>query len=287
MKPKAKALVIGCFAAILGGCSDDGLGRIACNHESRKHCFGFRFRLTVAVETPDGLKTGTSVIQVRLSASSPDRWDWNAMGWFGEAPFVDLGGGRHVIALLVTRKDGCGHIWPRSILERHLNVTAATAGEPAPPPLRWEAIHRHKGPIQLRSGPSANELPTFARFRDLKDHKTFEFVPVDAFAATFGTEIRLRSVTLEFTHDPVTWSLRTHLPWAFPIGHLNAIVVGKPEGSISSLSAAFGALPEGSALKTKWKIMTEMRAFGPCVHPGVLIKNYEEGSWGFRTEDRP
>jgi hypothetical protein len=285
MKPWAKALVIGCFAAILGGCSDDGLGRIACNQEHRKHCFGFRFRLTVAVDTPDGLKSGTSVIQVKLSASGPDRWNYNQFGWFGEAPFVDLGGGRHVIALLATQTDACGLIWPRSILTWHLN---ARGDEPTPPaPLRWAAIHQHKGPIQLRSDLSANELPTFARFRDPTDHKTFEFVPADQFSATFGKDVRLRSVTLEFTHDPVTRSLRAHLPWVFPVSHLNAIVVGKPTGSISSIKAAFGALPEGSALKTKWKITEDLRAFGRGVNTGLFIKNYEAG-WALRTtEDRP
>jgi hypothetical protein len=286
MKPKARAMFVGCFAAILGGCGDDGLGRIACNDKFRQHCFGFRFRLTVAVETPAGLKTGTSVIQVKLSASSPDSWPYSAMGWFGEAPFVDLGGGRHVIALLATQKDGCGLFSPRSILRRHLNARGDDTTSP-PPPLRWDAMHQHQGPIQLRLDASANELPTLARFRDVTDHTSFEFVAADTFAATFGTGIRLHSVTLEFTRDPVTRSLRTHLPWAFPVTHLNAIVVGKREGSISSISAAFGALPEGSALKTKWKIHTEMQAFGRCIHPGVLIKNYENG-WAARTtEDRP
>jgi hypothetical protein len=62
-----------------------------------------RFRLTIEVETPDGIKSGSSVIETTF---------WESAGWGpieargvraearGEAVFVDLGHGSFVVGLL-------------------------------------------------------------------------------------------------------------------------------------------------------------------------------------------
>jgi hypothetical protein len=61
-----------------------------------------RYRLTMDVDTPDGVKTGSTVIQVERD---DNRWDWFILGkisfsFYGEALFLDLGRGKNVIALL-------------------------------------------------------------------------------------------------------------------------------------------------------------------------------------------
>ena len=62
-----------------------------------------RFRLTIEVDTPSGLKSGSSVLESAWGLKA----DWipqtgGAVGNLrrGEAVFVDLGGGRNVIAIL-------------------------------------------------------------------------------------------------------------------------------------------------------------------------------------------
>ncbi len=79
--------------------------------------FGFwaqeiRYRVTLEIDTPDGVKSGSSVIGVRRS-NPPDVVELGlalrhlVIGgplyparYYGDAPFVDLGGGRNAIMLL-------------------------------------------------------------------------------------------------------------------------------------------------------------------------------------------
>jgi len=62
--------------------------------------YSHRYRLTIEVETPDGLKTGSSVIEPYFVAQ-PMILTTNIGHWSlrGDAPFVDLGHGKKVVAL--------------------------------------------------------------------------------------------------------------------------------------------------------------------------------------------
>src|SRR5438309_1636020 len=67
------------------------------------YSYSFRFRLTVEVDTPEGLRTGSSVIEVTVHVPSSF---WKSMAVVtsetqGEAVFVDVGNGRNVIATLM------------------------------------------------------------------------------------------------------------------------------------------------------------------------------------------
>jgi hypothetical protein len=63
--------------------------------------YSHRYRLTIEVETPEGLKTGSSVIEPYFVAQ-PMILTSNigVLGLRGDAVFVDLGGGKNVVALL-------------------------------------------------------------------------------------------------------------------------------------------------------------------------------------------
>ena len=72
-------LLVGTALALaLGGCSGKGST--------------LRYRLTVEVDTPSGLKTGSSVLEYEY----PSKTGLS----YGQAPFVDLGNGRYVFALI-------------------------------------------------------------------------------------------------------------------------------------------------------------------------------------------
>jgi len=67
-----------------------------------------RYRLTIEIDTPEGVRSGSSVIEVtrkdvRLLRFGGARYTFHERG---EAVFVDLGGGRNVIALLATGPHG-------------------------------------------------------------------------------------------------------------------------------------------------------------------------------------
>ena len=82
----------GAVVAVLGGCRIFGGGS------------GYRFRMTVEVETPQGLKTDSSVYQVTAGYRPDLQPGGKAREWAarGEAVAVDLPGGKTLFALLKT-----------------------------------------------------------------------------------------------------------------------------------------------------------------------------------------
>ena len=70
-------LVLAGLAAVLSGCGNSGR---------------LRYRITVEIETPSGLKTGSSVLEYEY----PSKTGLS----YGQSPFVDLGNGRYIFALI-------------------------------------------------------------------------------------------------------------------------------------------------------------------------------------------
>ena len=58
-----------------------------------------RYRLTVEVETPEGVKTGSSVLEDAFNPGNSYEFS-GSRRTYGEAPTVDLGGARYLFALL-------------------------------------------------------------------------------------------------------------------------------------------------------------------------------------------
>tara|TARA_R110000868_G_scaffold402710_3_gene679298 strand:+ start:77513 stop:78283 length:771 start_codon:yes stop_codon:yes gene_type:complete len=58
-----------------------------------------RYRLTVEVDTPNGVKTGSSVLEDAFNPGNSYEFSASRRT-YGEAPTVDLGGGRYLFALL-------------------------------------------------------------------------------------------------------------------------------------------------------------------------------------------
>jgi hypothetical protein len=63
--------------------------------------YSHRYRLTIEVETPQGLRSASSVIEAQMTKIPVLLSGGGARPSFaGDAPFVDLGGGKNVVALL-------------------------------------------------------------------------------------------------------------------------------------------------------------------------------------------
>src|ERR1700737_2052499 len=76
----------------------------------------YRYKLTLAVNTPDGVKRGSSVVEVLFrEVSIPERGTMNRLR--GQALYLDLGpGARPLIALLTSHlhpKYGAAQLWTR------------------------------------------------------------------------------------------------------------------------------------------------------------------------------
>ena len=166
--------------------------------------FSYRYKLTVEVETPTGIRSSASVIAIRHTpgpknflgrmGSDPDKMQ-------GEAVFVDLGEGRHVVMLLPD------------------TGTAFRAfGLDQSPEFREGRAHLHdlvsRLPLGSKVALKVPEIPVMVTFADRVDPTSFKIVyrttkhvvPIDDFASLFGPGYALKAVTLEIVSNwtPVT-----------------------------------------------------------------------------------
>lgn len=197
--------------------------------------FSYRYRLTVEVDTPDGVRSGSSVIQVR-GIKYPRFIGTQDTTWFvsGEAVFVDLGNGKNLIAVLADGPSGAELNNPRWVIAHQdypkwialLAFADLSKGRRPQIPLesdmsnlrgRSDLLELQKfSDRNLDVGPSSrwrNLLPAFVTFSDLTDKHSVRLVYPDSFDAVFGPGYKLRSITIEMTRDAVTRVIRQILPW--------------------------------------------------------------------------
>jgi hypothetical protein len=173
---------------------------------------GHKYRLAVEVETPEGVRSASGVMSVH-----PDR-GYSRHGSTltkGDAVWVDLGGGRNLIALLA-------HVDDKGLELDGMNFVALRAFNAAGNKTTFNAMNRVGG-----SAPVAGALiPVLAAFSDINDPATMRVVKPDDLEATYGTGFRLRGVTVEgvpngfwpldfggVLGEPVTRGIEAKLPW--------------------------------------------------------------------------
>ncbi len=214
----------------------------------------WRYKLTVAVDTPEGVKTGSAVREVRAEKfrSIFTSSDLAINMPRGEAVVVDLGQRGVLYGLNKTYKHG--------VDGGHYIVTEAF---PAPRPIDTPGYIRYysnleAGPVELDEA----YYPMFVRFRDPSDPKTVENLldvkacpepnphPMkfclyeDRFARAFGDGVSLKSVTIEMTREPVTTGVvERYLPSYQPINeYMNWFKSLKYSDPRRLLPSDFGAI---------------------------------------------
>ncbi len=173
----------------------------------------WRYKLTVEIETPEGIKTGSAVREVHaeeiVKFIFPDALS-TRYRIKGEAVVVDLGERGQVFALLPTYRSGSDG-W------RYIVFKAF------PTKLKGGArINYYQSLTRQSKVLDAGEYPVMVHFRDAQDPKTVENLldisacpepnphPMkyclknDRFAEAFGEGVKLKSVTIAMTDEPVT-----------------------------------------------------------------------------------
>lgn len=187
-----------------------------------------KYRLTVEITTPQGVKSAAGVMAIykdKISVAGIG----GGVRVKGDAIFVDLGNGRNVIALLVHGKDGLDFDGMS-----HLALNAfASAGER----VQFKDVKDLSGKVPV----TGELIPTLITFTDLADPLSArELDPADI-GAVLGEGYRLRGVTLEMIPvgfwpfdfggalgEPVTRGIQARFSWwngPFPwLKPLNGIV---------------------------------------------------------------
>jgi hypothetical protein len=198
----------------------------------------WRYRLTVEIETPEGLKSGSSVRQINvytrhgteraffyveylgqylgtaLAVAEAGLWlQFKKPAFIGEAVVVDLGERGIVFALVDWDSDKEFYY-----------------AFPVPKSLQgMEKIGYYNA---LKPGTKAelkDDLPKMVMFTDMDDPKSVKLVYVnetyangskkeDHFEELLGEGVRLKSVTVEITKDPVTEEIGRYLGKRHAVG---------------------------------------------------------------------
>jgi hypothetical protein len=199
------------FAAIAGALAVSFLAGCAVAEDKAPD---YRYRLTVEVETPEGLKTGSSVIEVKqalVRAGSSPANQAVERRVRGEAVAVDLPGGKTLFALLRSENDPD---WANRIyvllepekkqdFEDALDDALEITGERTLPRM-WPAN------VIM---PRRSAYPMMVTFGDPADPTSVAEVDPDDLAATFGDGVKLKRITVELTDDLVTSGIEKRLGW--------------------------------------------------------------------------
>jgi hypothetical protein len=161
----------------------------------------WRYRITIAVETTEGVRTGSAVREVS-AVTGLIRWydGGGGVGVKGEAVVVDLGE-RGVLFGLID--------W-NSYDEFYDAFPYPKGGGQA----TADGIRYYNTLEPGRSAPLTNPKywPQMVTFGDLHDPKSVKAVDPDDLAAAFGEGVSLKGITVEITDEPVTWEMDRVLP---------------------------------------------------------------------------
>jgi hypothetical protein len=183
----------------------------------------FRYKLTAEVMTPDGLKTGSSVLEVSYS-HYPDAGGGESanLHMTGEATYVDLGQGKNLFVLLTNRESGRNDPNPNSSRTYELAKGALDAF--ALPikmfGLTWTFGQEQElckelvaaSTIKKREVPFES-LPTLVTFADIGDPKSVKVVQPDRFEVDFGVGYKFLSAKIEAASELPQKSIERVLTW--------------------------------------------------------------------------
>jgi hypothetical protein len=172
---------------------------------------GHKYRLTIEVETPEGIKSGSGILSVH-----PDR-GYSRHGYTatrGDAVFVDLGDGKNLVGLLA-------HIDTKIDLDG-INYVALRAYKAAGRNVSFNEMNRMTGTVPVKG----ELIPFLATFTDLSDPATAHAAQPADLEAALGKGFQLHGVSAEVVPnglwpldfggplgEPVTRGIERKLPW--------------------------------------------------------------------------
>ena len=205
------------------------LALIVGGDQIRIHRPDHKYRMTLNVETPQGLRSASGVMSVH-----PDRGytKGGTTQTKGDAVVVDLGGGKNLVALLAHHGD-------RGIDLDDINYVAVRAFGAAGQRAVFRQMEKVTGSVPVKG----SVMPVLATFADLNDPTSMREVKPDAVEASLGQGYSLKDVMVEVVPngfwpidfggalgEPVTRGIVATLPW-----------LKQPDGAARAVQAA--ALP--------------------------------------------
>ena len=162
------------------------------------------YRITIEVETPDGVKSNSGVWKHYVSMKAYWFSGFLEGGDLGEAVFVDLGERGTLFAILAERNREGKPVWPSfdTLLRKSFGVRRV--GNPR---RDVYALSSLEGTADVPS----KLIPFLVRFRDLNNPRSVEAVDPENLEASFGPGVSLKRVTVEMLSEWM-WPLNLMFP---------------------------------------------------------------------------
>jgi hypothetical protein len=173
-----------------------------------------RYRVTVEVDTPQGLRSGSAVWQVRTSKGitlpGPEAGGIH-MQSRAEAVTVDLPTGK--LFLLAGAPGGVVYSerLMQALVRRYISAHPDTSPQRNGRDWRadWQGARQSRASIALEP----DEYPALVTFTNPADPLSAQMVDPVNLAATFGPGVSLRRITVTVTDDAPTETIVDILPW--------------------------------------------------------------------------
>jgi hypothetical protein len=178
----------------------------------------YRYEITLEIDTPAGVRTGSSVVEIsgrREPKLLPDMVG-ASLTFHGEAAAVDLPSGGTIFALLAGENGAGG---PTAIA---LNLLTPAERASVPELEAGKVLGKVDRTAEL---PRA-AYPLLVTFHDPTDPNSIEGVDPDS-EVQFGRGGRLRRITISTTHKPFTDAIEKRLPW---LSGDTRLIVQAPDG---------------------------------------------------------
>lgn len=178
----------------------------------------YRYRMTVEVDTPEGLRRGSTVIEVRSRFEDVGLNQIITHKLTAEAAVVDLGRRGTFFALLRSDDD---IDWAKLLYYKLTQFPRSPAGTNMAEDgaMANEIITRNTGLITLprrfitdSTDSGRSGYPTLIRFRNQLDSGSKEYIDPENMAKTFGPGVKLRRVTVALTSDRPSNNIERLLP---------------------------------------------------------------------------
>lgn len=196
-------------------------------NEAPGKMYSWRYKMTVSVETPEGIKTGSAVREVSAKMIPTPHdvmrpFDFIKKRVAGEAVVVDLGERGVLFAIM---KGPVSEDYAHSIV---FDAFPYRRGG-----FTREGAEYYSKLKNVKATLKTSQYPLLVTFTDLNDPKTIKHVleidpgafsppykntiKKDNFEEYFGKEVKLKEITIEMTDEPVTHQIEKYLP---PFGNI-------------------------------------------------------------------
>lgn len=174
-----------------------------------------RVRMTVELDTPTGLKSGSSVMQLTLARKfliplpGAGGSDYGGRWWLhGEAPYVAMG--RNAVLFTMRRSDR----GDRRLDSAILNCTGVYDRRNTRPSPGDEAIVRTLNGLNQTTELSSSNYPMFATVGEPRTRNSVTEVPADELWSVLGSGYAVKRIACQVVDKktPLTTSLRTRFP---------------------------------------------------------------------------